>query len=83
MNMNNNDVRKKLDEVLKSGAMPRGLESILSSPQGKRLAQNLSGQDKEKLLKMFMSMDTNEIKNKMKNVNISDLSAEEILKNLR
>jgi hypothetical protein len=90
--MNNNDVSKKLEELL-SGMNPsvlkngrQNIEQILQSQQGRTLANQLSGADKQKLLSAFMSLDNDEIRKKLKNVKMSDLSglsAEDILKKLR
>lgn len=90
--MNNNDVSKKLEELL-SGLNPstlksgkQSIEQLLNSPQGKKLAEQLSGADKQKLLSTFMGMNNNDIRKKLQNVNLADLSglsADEILKKLR
>ena len=90
--MNNNDVNKKLEELL-AGMNPnviksskQNIEQILRSPQGQNLANKLSAADKQKLIKSFMNMSNDEIRNKLKNVKMSDLSklsADDILKKLR
>ena len=89
--MNNNDINKKLEDLL-AGMNPevikkskQGIDKILRSPQGQDLAKNLSGADKQKLMQSFMNMSNDEIRNKLKNVKMSDLSnlsADEILKKL-
>lgn len=87
--MNNNDAAKKLKEILSDKNMARlGIqtENIINSGQGEKIAEKFSKSDKEKILNIFMSMDTEEIKKKLKNVNMADLknfSADDFLKKLR
>ena len=61
--MNNNDIEKKLREVLSgvdmSGFNSSGIEKLLKSPQGRKLAESISDTDKQKLLNKFMSMNSN------------------------
>ena len=86
----NNDVEKKLASLL-SGINPAvlknaNLEKLLNSEQGKKIANSLSDKDRQKLMSAFMSMSNEEIKNKLSNTKLSELSglsAEEILKKLR
>ena len=85
--MNNNDIEKKLREVLSgvdmSGFNSSGIEKLLKSPQGRKLAESISDTDKQKLLNKFMSMNSNEIKNKLNQADLSQLSVDDILKKLR
>ena len=85
--MNNNEIEKKLKEILSGVNMSAinnsGIERLLKSPQGKKLAQSMSEADKQNLLQKFMSMDSKDIKDKLNKADLSKLSAEEILKKLR
>ena len=75
-----NDVGKKLEEVLSGVDLGKlkqskgSIEKILNSPQGKNFAKNLSDDDKKKIINAFLSMDTNTLKNKLNNADISKLS---------
>ena len=85
--MDNNKIEKKLKEILSGVNMSAinnsGIERLLKSPQGKKLAQSMSEADKQNLLQKFMSMDSKDIKDKLNKADLSKLSAEEILKKLR
>ncbi len=85
--MNNNEIEKKLKEILSGVNMSAinnsGIERLLKSPQGKKLAQSMSEADKQNLLQKFMSMDSKDIKDKLNKADLSKLSVEEILKKLR
>ena len=90
--MKNNDINKKLEDLI-TGLNPdvikkskQSIDQILRSPQGQNLANKLTGADKQKLIQSFMNMSNDEIRKKLKNVKMSDLSklsADEILKKLR
>lgn len=74
------EVDKKLKDVL-SGISAEDLkkskasiEQLLSTPQGKNLIDKLSNVDKNKILDTFMKMDTNQMKEKLKNVDLSKIS---------
>lgn len=86
------DVNKKIENVLNGidkntiNSGKRNIEQLLSTPEGKRLAQSLGNVDKNKLIDQFMKMDSSEIKRKLKNADLSKLSglkAEDIIKKLR
>ena len=86
------DVNKKIENVLNGidkntiNSGKRNIEQLLSTPEGKKLAQSLGNVDKNKLIDQFMKMDSSEIKRKLKNVDLSKLSglkAEDIIKKLR
>ena len=71
--MNINDILKNFN--------PNDLQQIndfLNSAQGKNATANLSGKDKENILKQFMQLDPNKVKNKL-----NGLSKEDILKLLK
>lgn len=86
------DVNKKIENVLNGidkntiNSGKRNIEQLLSTPEGKKLAQSLGNVDKNKLIDQFMKMDSSEIKRKLKNADLSKLSglkAEDIIKKLR
>lgn len=84
--MNNNEVSKKLKEILNGvdfSLTDKNIENILKSAKKQNLTENLSQADKEKILNLFMNMDTNEIKDKLKNVQTKDFSAEDLFKKMR
>lgn len=88
--MNNNDVNKKMEELL-SGINPNTInkskiEQFLKSPQGQKLKGSISNADKQRIAEKFMSMSNSEIRNKLKNADLSGMSGmsvEDILKKLR
>ena len=76
----NNDISKKLNDII-SGVdknkilkSKKTIEDFASTPDGQRLLNELKNTDKNKLLEMFMKMDTSEIKKKLQNADISKLS---------
>lgn len=71
--MNINDVFKNF-----SSNDLQQINDFLNSAQGKNMTANLSGKDKENILKQFMQLDPNKIKNKL-----NGLSKEDILKLLK
>lgn len=88
----NKDISKKLEEVLKGvdasiiNNSKKSVENLMKTSEGKKIQQQLSGLDKDKILETFMKMDTNEIKEKLNHADLSalsGLSAEEIMKKLR
>lgn len=88
----NNNINKKLESLLSGmneGALKnsrQGIEQILNSPKCKKLANEMSDADKNKIINMFMNMDNDEIKRKLKNVKMSDLSkisADDIINRLK
>lgn len=90
--MNNNDVSKKLEDILSSvdkRKLQRGTQSItdlLSTPEGQKLRNKLSGVDKQKLLDAFSKMDTQKIKSALENADASKLgsmSADEIINKIK
>lgn len=74
------DINKKLEDILqgidknKINNSKRSLEQMLNTPEGKKLLQNIGNIDKSKLMNMFMKMDTNEIKRKLQNADLSKMS---------
>lgn len=88
----NSDASKKLSEVLsgidsrKLNLSKESIESFLNSPEGKRLKNSITDAEKRQILSKFMSMDTNELKNKLNNSDTSKLSGlnlADILKKLK
>lgn len=71
--MNINDVLKNFN----SNDLQQ-INDFLNSAQGKNMTANLSGKDKENILKQFMQLDPNKIKSKL-----NGLSKEDILKLLK
>ena len=75
-----NDLNKKLNEVLsgidknKILKSKKTIEEFASTPDGQKLLNELKNTDKNKLLEMFMKMDTSEIKRKLQNADVSKLS---------
>ena len=88
----NSDPQKKLENILSSldrrkvSEVKQKLSSMLNTPEGKKLAAELGGIDKNKLMNTFMSMNPGDIKNKLANADLSKLSpkdVDKILKNLK
>ena len=84
------DITKKIQNVLNGidkntiNQSKKNIEQFLSTPEGKNLAAKLKTVDKSKVLDSFMNMDSEEIKKKLKNADLSKLSqASEILKKMR
>ena len=84
------DIAKKLQNVLNGidkntiNQSKKNIEQFLSTPEGQKLAAKLSSVDKSKILNSFMNMDSEEIKAKLQNADLSKLSnANEILKKMR
>lgn len=82
-------IKNKLTNIL-SGFGKNGntaaVSELLKSEEGKKLISSLSENDKKAILSKFMSMDANEIKEKLKNANptaLNKLTAEDIRKKLR
>ena len=74
------DINKKLEDILqgidknKINNSKRNFDQLLNTPEGKKLLQNIGNIDKSKLMNMFMKMDTNEIKRKLQNADLSKMS---------
>jgi len=82
-------VREKLSRIL-SGFGANGntaaISELLKSSEGKKLIESLSESDKKAIMNKFMNMDTNDIREKLKNVSpasLNNLSADDIMKKLR
>ncbi|MBQ3124643.1 MAG: hypothetical protein IJC09_04385 [Clostridia bacterium] len=71
--MNINDILKNFNS-----SDLQQINDFLNSAQGKNMAANLSGKDKENILKQFMQLDPDKIKSKL-----NGLSKEDILKLLK
>lgn len=78
------NINKKLENILsgvdktKLNQAKKTAEQFMKTNEGKKLIEQLNNTDKNKLLNSFMKMDTNEIKSKLKNANISNLSNTDI-----
>ena len=62
------------------------VSKLLSSEEGQRLKNSLSESDKKAILEKFMSLDTNEVNEKLKNADPSQLngmSAQDIINKLK
>ncbi|MBO5059553.1 MAG: hypothetical protein J6C82_01385 [Clostridia bacterium] len=62
------------------------VSKLLATPEGQRFKNSLSESDKKALIEKFMSLDANEVSEKLKNADMSKLgnmSAEDIMKKLR
>lgn len=84
--MNSDDINKKFWEIGINPQDIKGAEKLFSSEKGRKIAGSISKEEKQRLLKTFMSMDTEEIRNRLKNADlskISQMSSEDILKKLR
>ena len=88
----NNDPQKKLESIISSldksklNEVKQKLNAMLNTPDGRKLAGELIGIDKSKLMNTFMSMNTQDMKNKLGNADLSKLSSKDIdriLKNLK
>ncbi len=83
----NNNVNKKLEGILSSvdknkiNETKKSLEEFAKTPEGKKIMQQLGGMDKNKLMNLFMSMDTRDLKAKLEKADLSKLSQADI-KNL-
>lgn len=79
-----NSVNRKLENILagmdknKINQAKRSLEGFINTPEGRRLAQQLNGADRSKLINMFMSMNADDIKKKLNNADLSKLSGKDI-----
>lgn len=71
--MNINDILKNFNS-----SDLQQINDFLNSAQGKNMAANLSGKDKENILKQFMQLDPDKIKSKL-----NGLSKEDILRLLK
>lgn len=77
MNIN---AEKKLEDILSSfdkGKVSEAkskLNDFLNTPEGKKIAYEISGIDKSKLMNKFMSINTSDIKKKIENADLSKLS---------
>ena len=88
----NQDVNKKLNEVLsgidksKLNDAKKSVEQFIKGSDGQKLKEQLQGIDKNKLLKNFMNMNSDELKNVLSKANLDKLSGndiENILKKLK
>jgi len=73
-------IEKKLKDVLsgldskKINESKRSIEELLKTEHGKRIVDSLSGVDKNKVMELFMKMDSEEIKKKLNQADLSKLS---------
>lgn len=87
-----NNVGKKLEDILKGMdknklmTSKRNVEQFLNTPEGRKLKQSLTGADKDKFINEFMKMDSDKLKQTLKNADTSrlaDINAEEFLKKFK
>ena len=80
----NNSAQKKLESILSSldsnkiSETKNKLNGFMNTPEGRKIAREIGGIDKNKLLNTFMTMNTSEIKSKLKNADLSKLSSKDI-----
>lgn len=88
----NNDPQRKLENIMSSldkskvNEVKQKLSAMLNTPDGRKLAGELSGIDKSKLMNTFMSMNVQDMKKKLGKADLSKLSSkdvERILKGLK
>lgn len=68
------NINEKLSKILAGMGGEDKIKEFMSSPAGKGLKNSLSDSDKKKLLEKFMSMDSEDMKRKLKNADLSALS---------
>ncbi len=81
----NNNINQKLEEVLKK-INPSDLKKLAASPAVLQIIKNLNNEDREKLLREFSNLNTDEIKRKLNSSDLAGLqglSADEIIKRLK
>ena len=74
--MDGNKLKTSVDAVSK----------LLSTEEGKKLKNSLSEKDKKAIIEKFMSLDSREVNEKLKNVDVSkigNMSAEDIMKKIK
>lgn len=82
----NNSAEKKLEGILSSldknkiSEAKSKLNGFMNTPEGRKIAREISGIDKNKLMDTFMSMNSSEVKNKLNNADLSKLSGKDIEK---
>lgn len=80
----NNSAQKKLESILSSldsnkvSEAKNKLNGFMNTPEGQKIAREIGGMDKNKLINTFMTMNTSEIKSKLKNADLSKLSSKDI-----
>ena len=72
--MQENINEKLLGILSQSKIKSDDIARFLSSPEGQKLKDSLSENDKKQILKSFMQMDTGEVGKKLKNADLSGLS---------
>jgi len=79
-----NNVNKKLENILSSvdkrkiNETKRSLEEFSKTAEGKKVMQQIGTIDKNKLMNLFMSMDTKDLKDKLSKADLSKLSQSDI-----
>ena len=71
--MQENINEKLLGILSQSKIKSDDIARFLSSPEGQKLKDSLSENDKKQILKSFMQMDTGEVGKKLKNADLSDM----------
>lgn len=81
----NNNINKKLEEVLKK-LNPNDIKNLAMSPAVQSIMKNLNQSDKEKLIREFSSLSSTDIQKKLSSANLNSfhgLNADEIIKKLK
>lgn len=79
-----NNANKKLENILSSldknkvFEAKQSIQKFLNTPDGKNIAKQISNIDKNKLMNMFLGMNSNELKQKLQNADISNLSQKDL-----
>ncbi len=88
----NQNMNQKLNEILQSldpekrRAAEQSAERLLRTPEGRKLASELKNGNTDALARLFMGMNTKDVKEKLQKTDpkaLSGLPLEEILKKLR
>lgn len=72
----NDNINKKLEDILSGVDKSKigGNMGFFNSPEGQKLKNSLSAADKQKILNVFAGLDTNDVKRKLANTDLSALS---------
>ena len=79
-----NNANKKLENILSSldknkvSQAKQSIQKFLSTPDGKNIAKQISNIDKNKLMNMFLGMNSDELKQKLQNADLSNLSQKDL-----
>lgn len=69
------NINEKLSGILSGSKLKsEDIARFLASPEGQKLKNSLSDNDKREIMKKFMQMDSKEVQDKLKNADLSGLS---------